>query len=193
MASISERETVTERSRRLTPLATPRSSSSTPGYGFSGTRLSTGWNLARVVSAFGELTLRVGDPRYVVQGGDWGAIISELLAVQSPEGLLGIHVNVPGTVLPDVLRHLPNSTPRPWSRPVPEKFAYDDLLHFYHDGFGHAAMMNQSQQTIGYAVADSPVAMMAAYYYDKFAEWTDSGGEPEKVFVDDEMLDAISL
>lgn len=73
-----------------------------------------------------------------------------------------------------------------------EKVAYDRLLHFYRDGFGYAAMMNQSPQTIGYALADSPVAM-AAYYYDKIAEWTDSGGNPEKVLTYDEMLDAISL
>jgi hypothetical protein len=63
---------------------------------------------------------------------------------------------------------------------------------FYRDGFGYAAMMNQSPQTIGYALADSPVAM-AANYYDKFAEWSDSDGEPEQVFRYDEMVDAISL
>src|SRR3546814_13552446 len=60
------------------------------------------------------------------------------------------------------------------------------------DGFGYAALMNQSPQTIGYALADSPVAM-AAYYYDKFAEWSDIQGEPEKVLTYDEMLDAISI
>src|SRR3546814_8955390 len=64
----------------------------------------------------------------------------------------------------------------------------DRLLHFYRNGFGYAALMNQSPQTIGYALADSPVAM-AAYYYDKFAEWTDSSGEPETVLTYDEMLD----
>ena len=163
-----------------------------PGYGFSGKPSTTGWSPARIASAFHELMLRLGYPQYVSQGGDWGAIISQLLAVQAPKGLLGIHVNMPGTVPPDILRHLRNFDPAPAELSDREKIAYDRLLHFYRDGFGYAAMMNQSPQTIGYALADSPVAM-AAYYYDKFAEWTDSGGEPEKVLTYDEMLDAISL
>lgn len=163
-----------------------------PGYGFSGRPTTTGWNPARTAQAFHQLMLRLGYPRYVSQGGDWGAIISEVLAVQKPDGLLGIHVNMPGTVPPEILRHLRNFDPAPTSLSAPEKRAYDRLLHFYRDGFGYAAMMNQSPQTIGYALADSPVAM-AAYYYDKIAEWTDSDGEPEKVLTYDEMLDAISL
>jgi pimeloyl-ACP methyl ester carboxylesterase len=163
-----------------------------PGYGYSGKPASVGWNPARIAGAFDQLMLRLGYSRYVSQGGDWGAIISEVLAVQSPEGLLGIHVNMPGTVPADVLRHLRNFDPAPAELSDHEKVAYERLLHFYRDGFGYAAMMNQSPQTIGYALADSPVAM-AAYYYDKFAEWTDSDGDPEKVFRYDEMLDAITL
>lgn len=163
-----------------------------PGYGFSGRPTTPGWGPARMASVFHQLMLRLGYPRYVSQGGDWGAIISELLALQQPEGLLGIHVNMPGTVPPEVLRHLRNLELAPDALSEREKVAYDGLLHFYRDGFGYAAMMNQSPQTIGYALADSPVGM-AAYYYDKFAEWTDSGGEPERVLTVDEMLDAISL
>lgn len=163
-----------------------------PGYGFSGNPTAVGWDPARMASALHELMLRLGYPQYVSQGGDWGAIISQLLAVQAPEGLLGIHVNMPGTVPSDVLRHLRNFDPAPAELSERERIAYDRLAHFYRDGFGYAAMMNQSPQTIGYALADSPVGM-AAYYYDKFAEWTDSGGEPEKVLTYDEMLDAISL
>jgi len=163
-----------------------------PGYGFSGIPTSTGWNPGHMARAFDELMLRLGYQRYVSQGGDWGAIISQLLAVQAPAGLVGIHVNMPGTVPPDVLRHLRNFDPAPAALSWSEKIAYHRLLHFYRDGFGYAAMMNQSPQTIGYALADSPVAM-AAYYYDKFAEWTDSGGHPEGVLTYDEMLDAISL
>jgi pimeloyl-ACP methyl ester carboxylesterase len=163
-----------------------------PGYGFSAKPTGTGWNPALMASAFHELMLRLGYPRYVSQGGDWGAIISELLAVQEPEGLLGIHVNMPGTVPAEILRHLRNFDPAPSELSERESLAYERLLHFYCAGFGYAAMMNQSPQTIGYALADSPVGM-AAYYYDKFAEWTDSGGEPEKVLTYDEMLDAITL
>ncbi|MDQ3896673.1 MAG: epoxide hydrolase 1 [Actinomycetota bacterium] len=163
-----------------------------PGYGFSGKPTTTGWNPARMAGAFHELMLRLGYQQYVSQGGDWGAIISEVLALQAPQGLLAIHVNMPGTVPADVLRHLRNFDPVAEDLSEGEKIAYDRLLHFYRDGFGYAAMMNQSPQTIGYALTGSPVGM-AAYYYDKFAEWTDSGGEPEKVLTYDEMLDAITL
>jgi pimeloyl-ACP methyl ester carboxylesterase len=163
-----------------------------PGYGYSGKPTSIGWTPARIARAFHALMLRLGYPRYVSQGGDWGAIISEVVALQAPAGLLGIHVNMPGTVPADVLRHLRNFDPAPAELSDRETIAYDRLLHFYRDGFGYAAMMNQSPQTIGYALADSPAAM-AAYYYDKFAEWTDSEGEPERVFRYDEMLDAITL
>jgi pimeloyl-ACP methyl ester carboxylesterase len=163
-----------------------------PGYGYSGKPTSIGWNPARIASAFHTLMLRLGYPQYVSQGGDWGAIISEVLALQAPAGLLGIHVNMPGVVPADVLRRLRNFDPAPAELSDRETIAYDRLLHFYRDGFGYAAMMNQSPQTIGYALADSPAAM-AAYYYDKFAEWTDSDGDPERVFRYDEMLDAITL
>jgi len=163
-----------------------------PGYGFSGKPTKVGWNPGHMATAFHELMQRLGYAEYVSQGGDWGAIISEVLATQEPEGLLGIHINMPGTVPPDVLRHLRNFDAAPASLSAREKVAYDRLLHFYRDGFGYAAMMNQSPQTIGYALADSPVAM-AAYYYDKIAEWTDSDGVPEKVLSYDEILDAISL
>jgi pimeloyl-ACP methyl ester carboxylesterase len=90
------------------------------------------------------------------------------------------------------LRHLRNFDPAPAELSDRETVAYDRLLHFYRDGYGYAAMMNQSPQTSGYALADSPVGM-AAYYYDKIAEWTDSGGDPEKVLRYDEILDTISL
>jgi pimeloyl-ACP methyl ester carboxylesterase len=96
-----------------------------PGYGFSGKPTSTGWSPARMASAFHELMLRLGYPGYVSQGGDWGAIISELLAVQAPEGLLGIHVNMPGTVPPHVLRHLRNFDPAPAELSEREKISYD--------------------------------------------------------------------
>src|SRR3546814_12806180 len=84
-----------------------------PGYGCSGNPKSRGWSPARMATAFHELMLQLGYEEYVSQGGDWGAIISEILAVQAPKGLLGIHVNMPGTVPPDVLRHLRNSDPPP--------------------------------------------------------------------------------
>jgi pimeloyl-ACP methyl ester carboxylesterase len=163
-----------------------------PGYGFSGKPRDTSWGPARVASAWHELMQRLGYKKYVSQGGDWGAIISEVLAVQAPAGLLGIHINMPGTVPPSVLRLIRNRDPVPASFSDVEKAAFASLAYFYGKGFGYAEIMNTRPQTIGYALADSPAAM-AAFFYDKFAEWTYSGGEPERALTKDEMLDDITL
>ena len=82
-----------------------------PGYGFSGKPQGTGWGPDRVARAWHELMQRLGYRQYVSQGGDWGAIISQVMAVQAPEGLLGIHINMPGTVPPSVLRLIRNRDP----------------------------------------------------------------------------------
>lgn len=163
-----------------------------PGYGFSDKPQGTGWGPDHVARAWHELMQRLGYTQYVSQGGDWGAIISEVMAVQAPAGLLGIHTNMPGTVPPSVLRLLRNGDPAPSSFSDVEKAAFASLDAFYTQGFGYAAMMNTRPQTLGYGLADSPVGM-AAFYYDKFAAWTHSGGEPERALTRDEMLDDITL
>ena len=114
------------------------------------------------------------------------------MAVQAPAGLLGIHINMPGTVPPSVLRLIRNREPVPANFSDAEKIAFAGLEYFYRKGFGYADMMNTRPQTIGYALADSPVGMLA-FYYDKFTEWTYSGGDPEKVLTRDDMLDDITL
>jgi pimeloyl-ACP methyl ester carboxylesterase len=163
-----------------------------PGYGFSGKPKATGWGPDHVARAWHELMQRLGYKKYVSQGGDWGAIISEVMAVQAPAGLLGIHINMPGTVPPSVLRLIRNGDPVPASFSDAEKVAFAGVNAFYEKGFGYAEMMNTRPQTLGYGLADSPVAM-AAFFYDKFAAWSYSGGDPERVFTQDEMLDDISL
>jgi len=163
-----------------------------PGYGFSGKPRAAGWGPDRVARAFHELMMRLGYKRYVSQGGDWGAIISEVLAVQAPEGLLGIHINMPGTVPADVLRLIRNREPAPASFSEAEKTAFAGLEYFYRKGFGYAEMMNTRPQTLGYGLADSPVGMLA-FFYDKFTEWTYSGRQPEKAFSRDDMLDNVTL
>src|SRR5215218_7152318 len=95
-----------------------------PGYGFSGKPQGTDWGPLHIAAAWHQLMQRLGYTRYVSQGGDWGAIISEVMAVQAPPGLLGIHINMPGTVPPDVLRLLRNGDPVPASFSDPEKQAY---------------------------------------------------------------------
>ncbi len=163
-----------------------------PGYGFSGKPENGDWGPPRVASAWHTLMRRLGYKQYVAQGGDWGAIISQVMAVQAPKGLLGIHTNMPGVVPPSVLELIRDNEPAPASFSDAEKTAYAGLTAFYKKGFGYAEMMNTRPQTLGYGLADSPVAM-AAFFYDKFAAWTYSGGDPEKSLTRDEMLDDITL
>jgi pimeloyl-ACP methyl ester carboxylesterase len=163
-----------------------------PGYGFSGKPTGTDWSPPKIAAAWHQLMQRLGYTRYVSQGGDWGAIISEVMAVQAPPGLLGIHINMPGTMPASVLRLIRNGDPVPADFSDDEKRAFAALTDFYRNGFGYADMMNTRPQTLGYALADSPVGM-AAFFYDKFAAWTHSGGEPERVLTRDQMLDDITL
>jgi pimeloyl-ACP methyl ester carboxylesterase len=165
---------------------------SLPGYGFSGKPQATPWGPDRMGRAWDELMRRLGYEHYVSQGGDWGAIVSEVMALQAPPGLLGIHVNMPGTTPASVLRLIRNGDPVPSDFSEAEKGAFASLNDFYKNGFGYADMMNTRPQTIGYGLSDSPVGL-AAFFYDKFAAWTDSGGEPERVLTRDEMLDDITL
>jgi pimeloyl-ACP methyl ester carboxylesterase len=164
-----------------------------PGYGFSGKpQKGAAWGPGQVGRAFHELMLRLGYNEYVSQGGDWGAIISEVMAVQAPKGLLAIHINMPGTVPPSVLDLIRLRQPTPATFTEAEKTAFAGLEYFYRKGFGYAEMMNTRPQTLGYSLADSPVGMLA-FYYDKFTEWTHSNREPEKVLSRDDMLDNVTL
>jgi pimeloyl-ACP methyl ester carboxylesterase len=163
-----------------------------PGYGFSGKPQDSTWNPDRVARAWHVLMQRLGYKKYASQGGDWGAIISEVMAVQAPDGLLGIHINMPGTVPPGVLRLIRNRDPVPSDFSDVEKAAFASLEYFYRKGFGYAEMMNTRPQTLGYSLADSPVGMLA-FFYDKFTEWTFSKGMPENSLTRDEILDDVTL
>ncbi len=165
---------------------------SMPGYGFSGKPQETGWGPERIARAWDVLMKRLGYRTYVSQGGDWGSVIASAMARQAPAGLLGIHVNMPATVPADVARALNNGEPAPDGLTDVEKAAFDSLDELYRKGGGYAAMMVTRPQTVGYALADSP-AGQAAWIYDKFAAWTDTGGEPERALSKDDMLDDITL
>ena len=162
-----------------------------PGYGFSG-KPTEAWDPGRVARAWDVLMKRLGYERYVSQGGDWGAIISQVMAVQAPAGLLGIHTNMPGTTPPHVLRLIRNREPAPAEFSEAEKVAFAGLETFYQRGFGYAELMNTRPQTLGYGLSDSPVGL-AAFLYEKIATWTHSGGEPERLLTRDEILDNITL
>ncbi|TIM23177.1 MAG: epoxide hydrolase [Mesorhizobium sp.] len=165
---------------------------SMPGYGFSEVPTETGWGPDRIARAWHVLMKRLGYDRYVSQGGDWGAVVSDKMAAQAPEGLLGIHTNMPATVPPDIAKALADGEPAPAGLSDDEKAAYEQMNALYTKGAGYALMMVTRPQTLGYALTDSPVGL-AAWYYDKFADWTYSGGDPEKSLTKDEMLDDISL
>jgi pimeloyl-ACP methyl ester carboxylesterase len=165
---------------------------SLPGYGFSGKPSSTGWNPDHIGRAWDELMRRLGYAYYVAQGGDWGSVVTDTMARQAPAGLLGIHVNMPATVPPDIAEALQHGDPPPAGLSDEEQAAFDQLDVLYRKGSGYSAIMVTRPQTLGYGLADSP-AGLAAWFYDKFAAWTNSGGEPERALTKDEMLDDISL
>jgi len=165
---------------------------SLPGYGFSGKPEMPGWGPDQIAHAWTELMGRLGYDHFVSQGGDWGAIVSHAMAKQAPPGLLGIHVNMPAVVPPNVAKALKDGAPAPAGLSRKERAAFESLDAFYRKGTGYSAMMMTRPQTLGYALADSPVGL-AGWIYDKFAAWTYSGGQPERELTRDEMLDDISL
>src|SRR5712672_1270300 len=133
---------------------------SLPGYGFSGKPTAPGWNPVSIAKAWATLMQRLGYTKYVAQGGDWGNAISELMALQEPPGLLGIHTNMAATVPPDVSKALAVGGPPPAGLSPDEKHAWDQLDDFYKNGLGYALEMNNRPQTL-YGVADSPVGLAA--------------------------------
>ncbi|MGK9168968.1 epoxide hydrolase 1 [Inquilinus limosus] len=165
---------------------------SLPGFGFSGKPTGTGWGSDHIARAWGELMARLGYKHFVSQGGDCGSVISHRMAMQNVTGLIGIHVNMPATVPAELQPLLAQGLPAPAGLPAREKAAYDQLNDFYQNNTGYSAMMVTRPQTVGYALADSPVGQ-AAWMYDKIAQWTYSGGDPEKSLTRDEILDDISL
>ncbi len=130
---------------------------SMPGYGFSGKPTTTGWGPERIARAWHALMRRLGYKRYAAQGGDWGAIVTDLMAAQAPPELVGIHVNFPGAVPPDVNAAALSGAPVPASFSGDEKRAYEQLASFYKDVY-YAFLMGTRPQTLA-ALADSPVGL----------------------------------
>jgi pimeloyl-ACP methyl ester carboxylesterase len=149
---------------------------SLPGYGFSGEPTELGWSAVRTAQAWAELMRRLGYTRYVAQGGDVGALVTDAMGGQAPEGLVGIHLNLlPAAIaIPD---QLPAETEQ-------ERAALDALAAFRATGFGYFLEMATRPQTIGYALLDSPVAL-AAWLLDHD---TDSYYKISRAFVDGEPV-----
>jgi pimeloyl-ACP methyl ester carboxylesterase len=159
---------------------------SMPGYGFSGKPTGTGWNPDRIARAWAELMKRIGYTRYVAQGGDWGSPVSSAMARQGAAGLVGIHINLPATVPPEVAAALASGGAAPPGLSEKERAAFDALDMFYKKYRAYGVMMGTRPQTIGYALTDSPVGL-AAWIYDY------NNGEPERLLAKDDMLDDITL
>ncbi|WP_431100624.1 epoxide hydrolase family protein [Roseateles noduli] len=133
---------------------------SLPGHGFSGKPRTTGWDPVRIARAWVELMRRLGYTRYVAQGGDWGDAVTEQMALLTPPGLIGIHVNMPATLPPDVARALKLGEPAPAGLSTDEQQAFDQLDDFFKHGLGYALEMSNRPQTL-YALEDSPIGLAA--------------------------------
>jgi pimeloyl-ACP methyl ester carboxylesterase len=161
---------------------------SLPGYGFSGEPTDLGWNAGRVAQAWAELMHRLGYTRYVAQGGDVGALVTDTMGRQAPEGLLGIHLNLLVTVL---------AGPQP-TESEQERAASEQVATFRESGFGYFLEMATRPQTIGYALLDSPVALAGWLldhdtdsYYKISSAFVD--GEPAGNLTRERIVDNITL
>ena len=170
---------------------------SMPGYGFSGRPTTTGWDPEHIARAWVVLMKRLGYSRFVAQGGDWGAIVTDYMGQQAAPELLAIHTNMAGVVPPDIDKALFTGGPVPSGLPDDERRACEALSFVYKKGIGYAFQMGLRPQTL-YGIADSPVGL-AAYMLDHDAA---SYAHISELFVDgrpygdltrDDILDNVTL
>ncbi|CAN5393646.1 epoxide hydrolase [soil metagenome] len=166
---------------------------SMPGFGFSGKPVVTGWGPDRIARAWAELMNRLGYTRYVAQGGDWGSPVSNAMARQAPAGLLGIHINLPAIVPPEIAAVLAVGGPAPEGLSGAERATFDALAVAGKMGNrSYATMMGTRPQTIGYGISDSPAGLAAWMLgHPGFSQWSYSNSDPEKPV--DEVLDDVTL
>ncbi len=162
---------------------------SLPGYGFSGEPTELGWNVGRIAQAWAELMRRLGYDRYVAQGGDVGASVTDQMGRQVPEGLLGIHMNLLVTTLAG--GPLPGESEE-------ERAGLEEIKTFRTSGFGYFLEQATRPQTIGYALLDSPVSLAAWMldhdtdaYYKISSAFVD--GKPSGNLTRDHILDNVTL
>jgi pimeloyl-ACP methyl ester carboxylesterase len=137
---------------------------SMPGYGFSGKPSTTGWDPQHIARAWTVLMKRLGYTKFVAQGGDWGAIVTELMGVQAPPELIGIHTNMANVIPLEIDKAAFSGAPAPAGLSADEKLAYERLSFVYAKGIGYGFQLGLRPQTM-YGIADSPVGL-AAYFLD---------------------------
>jgi len=168
---------------------------SIPGYGFSGKPTTPGWDPARIARAWVVLMKRLGYATFAAQGGDWGAVITEVMATQGHPELIGIHTNMPGIFPDDIDKAAFSGAPAPSSLSAEEAIAYERLQFVYSKGIAYGFQMGLRPQSLT-GLADSPVGL-AAYFLDHDARSYELiarvfNGHPEGLTRDD-ILDNITI
>jgi pimeloyl-ACP methyl ester carboxylesterase len=168
---------------------------SMPGYGYSGKPTTAGWDVDHIARAWVVLMKRLGYTKFVAQGGDWGALVTEHMGVLAPPELLGIHTNMPGVIPNDIDKAALSGAPSPQGLSADEKAAYERLQFVYQKGIAYGFQMGLRPQTL-YGIADSPVGL-AGYFLDHDARSYELisrvfAGESEGLTRDD-ILDNITI
>jgi epoxide hydrolase len=154
---------------------------SLPGYGFSGKPAQAGWGIERIAAAWPELMRRLGYARWVAQGGDWGAFVTNKIGEQAPEGCIGIHVNMPIARRPRAARDNPTEE---------DRRAIERMGFFMGQDSAYSQQQSTRPQTIGYGLVDSPVGL-AGWIYEKLHNWSDNAGDACALLGRDAVLDNI--
>jgi pimeloyl-ACP methyl ester carboxylesterase len=165
-----------------------------PGFGFSGKPTKPGWDPDHVARVWAELMQRLGYTRYVAQGGDWGSPISTAMARQNAPGLLGIHLNLPATVPPEIGAALQGGGPAPAGITDKERAVFDALRAYGKSGSSaYFTMLTARPQAVGYGLNDSPAGLAAwILVHPGFSHWS-FGDDAEKSPTKDEVLDDITF
>ncbi|MGW4841640.1 epoxide hydrolase family protein [Nocardia brasiliensis] len=155
---------------------------SLPGFGYSDKPTDTGWGIEKIAAAWVQLMVRLGYPEFAAHGGDWGGVITTVLAGRFPDHVLGIHTTL-AQAPPGVTTDGLTATERAWT---------EETRDFWRHRAAYAKQQATRPQTIGYSLVDSPVGLLA-WILDKFAEWTDTEDSPFETMSRDRILDDVTL